>query len=111
MTICNLCGTPVDPEISLAWRKDGFAIVRCPSCGLVFRADLPTRAELADIYALAYFRDDVAAKDQQGYSDYVADGDLHRRNAVRRLRLLAKHHPSGRLLDVGCAAGFFVAEA
>lgn len=111
MSSCNLCGAFVDPDNSLRWRKDGFRIVQCPSCGLVFRADPPSYADLAEIYTPSYFRDDLSAGDRQGYSDYLGDADLHRRNARRRLEELGQHVPVGRLLDVGCAAGFFVAEA
>ena len=73
---------------------------------------MPTSAELSQIYDLGYFRDDPDQPDRDGYPDYVAGAASHRRNARRRLRMLATHHPvRGRLLDVGCAAGYFVAEA
>jgi 2-polyprenyl-3-methyl-5-hydroxy-6-metoxy-1,4-benzoquinol methylase len=111
MSSCNLCGAPVDPENSLRWRKDGFRIVQCASCGLVFRSEPPSYGDLAEIYTSSYFRDDVSTSDKQGYSDYLGDAELHRHNARRRLRHLERHVPTGRLLDVGCAAGFFVAEA
>lgn len=111
MSSCNLCGAPVDPENSLRWHKDGFRIVRCASCGLVFRFEPPSYSDLAEIYAPSYFRDDVATPDKQGYSDYLGDAELHRHNARRRLRLLERNVERGRLLDVGAAAGFFVAEA
>jgi SAM-dependent methyltransferase len=80
--------------------------VRCPSCGLLFRRDLPTRAELDEIYALDYFKGGAV-----GYLDYVADADVHRSSARKRLDTLERVAPRGRLLDVGAAAGFFVDEA
>ena len=80
--------------------------MRCPSCSLLFRRDLPTKAELDDIYGLDYFRGDAT-----GYLDYVGDEEVHRVVARRRLDLLARFVSPGRLLDVGAAAGFFVAEA
>lgn len=46
----------------------------------------------------------------QGYADYIGDEPSHRLNAIRRLRRIGVH-PPGRLLDVGCAAGFFLDEA
>jgi len=111
-SICNLCSSSVDPETQLVWRKDGLDVLRCPTCGLVFRADPPTRAELADIYALDYFRDSVNGSNLHGYSDYLRDEAQHRANARRRLRLVERYASrSGRLLDVGCAAGFFAEEA
>ena len=111
MPICNLCRRRVDADARL-WTKDGFDVLRCPRCSLVFRADPPDVAELPGIYALDYFRDDVAGANRNGYADYLRDEPLHRRNARRRLNALATRSAgAGRLLDVGCAAGFFVAEA
>ncbi|HEU0303752.1 MAG TPA: class I SAM-dependent methyltransferase [Gaiellaceae bacterium] len=110
MTSCALCGSAVDPRTALVWRKDGYDVVRCPSCGLVFRAELPDESALRDIYDEGYFRDRPGRADRHGYADYLRDARLHRANARRRLRLLTGR-PRGRLLDVGCAAGFFVDEA
>ena len=112
MSTCALCSAPVDPGTALAWRKDGYDIVRCPSCGLVFRAELPDEQALSRIYDDGYFRDQPDRPDRHGYADYLRDAALHRANARRRLRLLAAWTPHrGRLLDVGCAGGFFVDEA
>jgi 2-polyprenyl-3-methyl-5-hydroxy-6-metoxy-1,4-benzoquinol methylase len=101
----------VDPVDDLRWRKDGHDILRCPTCGLLFRADLPEQQDLREIYGPAYFRADVRDMGGQGYSDYVAEAANHKANAVRRLKLLERYIAPGRLLDVGAAAGFFVAEA
>jgi 2-polyprenyl-3-methyl-5-hydroxy-6-metoxy-1,4-benzoquinol methylase len=91
--------------------KDGHEILRCPSCGLLFRGDLPVPEALPRIYGETYFRapdDDLGGR---GYADYLADETEHRRNARRRLRLLSRYTSPGRLLDVGCAAGFFLDQA
>ncbi len=106
VTVCVLCGTRFSPEGHRRWTKDGYAIVRCPSCTLLFRRDLPTQAELDEIYGIDYFKGDAT-----GYLDYVADEEVHRAVARRRLDTLEGAGARGRLLDVGAAAGFFVAEA
>jgi SAM-dependent methyltransferase len=112
VSTCILCSTAVDAHTDLAWRKDGYDIVRCPSCGLVFRAELPPEQALGEIYDEDYFRDRRDGPDRHGYADYLRDEALHRANARRRLGLLAAHTPHpGRILDVGSAAGFFVDEA
>ena len=67
---------------------------------------------MSRIYDDGYFRDQPDRPDRHGYADYLRDAALHRANARRRLRLLAAWTPHrGRLLDVGCAGGFFVDEA
>ena len=112
MSVCVLCHAEVDTAARLAWHKDGLDIVRCASCDLVFRAEPPGEQDLPAIYDEDYFRDRPDGADRHGYADYVRDASLHRANARRRLRRLAAHaEGSGRLFDVGCAAGFFVDEA
>jgi SAM-dependent methyltransferase len=109
---CLLCNASVDPRTDLAWRKDGYDIVKCPSCGLVFRFDLPDVHELSLIYGEEYFHARPDRTGSRGYANYLRDAPMHRANARRRLRQLALRTPErGRLLDVGCAAGFFVDEA
>jgi 2-polyprenyl-3-methyl-5-hydroxy-6-metoxy-1,4-benzoquinol methylase len=108
---CKLCGELVDPAAHVRWRKDGHTILRCPECGLLFRESLPATTELETIYDVSYFK---AAEDSSGtgYLDYVADEELHRAAARRRLDILDRAAPRrGRLMDIGAAAGFFVAEA
>jgi SAM-dependent methyltransferase len=108
---CVACGTAFPPAPAVAFRKDGFDIVRCPSCGLLFRAQLPTPAELNAIYGSEYFFSNEGETHGQGYSDYLAEADLHRESARRRLARLERYAQRGSLLDVGAAAGFFVDEA
>jgi SAM-dependent methyltransferase len=104
---CIVCGGLLRP----AMRKDGFELVSCVDCGLLLRRDLPPRGELDEIYAPDYFKHDEAHP-VGGYADYLGDAERHRETARRRLALLARFAPrSGRLLDVGAAAGFFVDEA
>jgi len=107
---CDLCRSDVGSDAVL-FVKDGHEIARCPTCGLIFRRDLPETADLLQLYADEYFRAQTEEATGVGYLDYLADEESHRRNARRRLRLLEKLQQPGRLLDVGCAAGFFVAEA
>jgi SAM-dependent methyltransferase len=103
---CAVCSHAFGPAGHIRWTKDGYDIVRCPSCGLLFRRVLPTQADLDEIYGLEYFQGGA-----EGYLDYVADEEVHRLSARRRLDLLEQVVSRGRLLDVGAAAGFFVDEA
>jgi SAM-dependent methyltransferase len=108
---CNLCATSFDAAEQRLLVKDGHPIVRCPSCGLVSRETLPTAAEVDDLYGSDYFAAAHGELGHEGYLDYVGDAEAHRANARRRLERLARFGSPGPLLDVGCAAGFFVDEA
>jgi 2-polyprenyl-3-methyl-5-hydroxy-6-metoxy-1,4-benzoquinol methylase len=106
---CALCGAPT-ASATVRWVKEGLAIVECRSCRLLYRRDLPEPDEVADIYREEYFRDD-GALGGEGYRDYLSDEGEHRLNARRRLDRLERVSEKGTLLDVGCAAGFFLDEA
>jgi SAM-dependent methyltransferase len=101
-TSCALCG---GTDRTHLFDKDGYPIARCRGCGLV-QVDVELdRAELEQIYGEDYF-----TKEQVLY-DYVADRDARLASGARVAQALARVRPGGRLLDVGCAAGFFLAPA
>jgi SAM-dependent methyltransferase len=108
---CPVCGTQEGASSWSVFEKDGFDLVRCPVCGLLFRRFAPSTAELRTLYGAGYFSQAAGDSGGQGYADYLADEEVHRANARRRLELLERFVRPGRLLDVGCAAGFFLHEA
>lgn len=98
---CALCGSGGLVDL---FEREGFPIARCPACGLV-QVDLKLgRAELEEIYDKAYFTSDV-------FHDYIGERDIRIADGAVSARRLARIVPGGRLLDVGCAAGFFLVPA
>jgi 2-polyprenyl-3-methyl-5-hydroxy-6-metoxy-1,4-benzoquinol methylase len=64
---------------------------------------------LAELYGSEAYWSSETPKDH-GYADYRAAEDDYLRTFRRRMRLVQPHaRPGGRALDVGCAAGFFMA--
>jgi len=106
VSVCLLCNEAFDPESNTRWTKDGYVIVRCPSCSLLFRREFPRQDELDEIYGPSYFEGGPS-----GYLNYVEDDEVHRISARKRLEALERFVDRGLLLDVGAAAGFFVDEA
>ena len=94
---CELCGCDVPPRPLYPSRQ----IVKCPDCGLVFWDD---EADPAEIYDADYFAG-------VEYRDYLADRRILEKNFKRRIRLLRRLAPGGRLLEIGSAYGFFLALA
>jgi len=101
---CNVCG---HCSPSLLYRKEGFAVVRCPACSLVFVGDPLEDIDFSGLYDASYYR----SADARLYADYFGEETGRRAAARRNLRLLRLFARRGRILDVGCAAGFFLAEA
>jgi SAM-dependent methyltransferase len=106
---CNVCGAQVELDRAPAVRKDGFDLVRCGSCGLLFRRTLPQPDEIEALYSDDYFNDREGLTG--GYADYLGDERLHCSVGARRLARLEALTTGRTLLDVGAAAGFFVSEA
>ena len=101
---CNACATPGPRE---RFEREGFHIVECPACGLVYVGEDPSSIDFAALYDERYY-----TGGQSGvFADYVGQAPARRAAARRRVWSLRRMKPTGRLLDVGCAAGFFLAEA
>jgi SAM-dependent methyltransferase len=102
---CIVCANPTAHATLYVVR--GFPIVRCGDCGLGSTV-LPTGFDPAAIYTEGYFQGGA----DDGYADYAASEPWLRVEARRALSHLFRHGPrAGRLLEVGCAYGFFLAEA
>ena len=92
--LCPTCGSAAARPLV---RYGSARLARCRTCGLVFAAELPSPAELAE-----------------HYRDYPAAGSLPELTARRYREVLALFEPcrqTGRLLDVGCGDGHFLAVA
>lgn len=102
---CNLCG---DTSPKLLWERNGYAIVACNRCGLQYVGQNPQDIDFAALYSEDYY----TGGSGQVFANYLGEERARRANARRKLRSMRRRTPrSGRLLDVGCAAGFFLVEA
>ena len=85
--------------------KNGCDIVRCQTCGLG-RAEA-NAFEPAQYYTGAYF----SGARPDGYADYRGAEPVLRHEFARTVAFIRQYRPAGRLLDIGCAYGFFLLEA
>ena len=99
--ICVACGNSVAHAL---YEVRGFPIVRCSGCGLA-RTELPAGFDADSIYTEDYFQ----GGHHDGYADYAGSGDDLRREFRRTLEALPAH--GGKLVEIGCAYGFFLDEA
>jgi len=92
---CSICRSDRIQKID-----SDFNFCRCDSCGYVFDSPRPSFAEISAFYS------------QAGKYDTWLDQE-HARDMMwkRRLKMLARHTPKGRLLDVGTGYGQFLHHA
>lgn len=87
------------------WQEDGYDLVRCTHCDLLFVANPPDDQELARLYSFDGGFHTQLADDSDDRSS-AADA-----NALHHLDLIERVQRPGRLLDVGCATGRFMSHA
>ncbi len=85
--------------------KNGYALTRCVACGLIhtdLRGDYATFVDR--YYQRGYFTGD---RSRIAYVNYEDDKSYITANMRKLLSYLHFYKSSGKLLDVGCALGFF----
>ena len=108
---CSVCGSPRtarEPSYYL-WRERRWNVIRCRDCTHRFIHPFVSEAEQAEMYADPYFRADGDWVEGYWSLGYVEAEDKLRREAREVLDMLPRR--SGRLLEIGCAGGFFLDEA
>jgi len=91
---CNLCGH-ADAEPYLV--KDAINVIRCRHCGLIFAEKMQQHDDLIKHYSDDYFE------------PYLKTEQIHlKKRFCKRVREIKAQVFPGRLLDVGCGAGFFL---
>ena len=111
------CWSPFYEEFRPAeplWQIGDYTLVRCLDSGLVYLSNPLSREELERFYSLKYFEGEVSRK---GYSSYEADESVLRANFRQHFRHIlkdvareGKDAKQLRLLDYGCAYGYFLDE-
>lgn len=102
---CGLCGS----ARSRTKFEDGpFSVVTCEECELTYVTPRLRDASLIEhVYDEGYWTSGAAKS--RGYTDYRADAPLYLKTYRRRLAVVRRHFERpGRVLDVGCAAGYFL---
>jgi SAM-dependent methyltransferase len=101
--VCLACGQASVHRF--LYVKNGCDVLRCEQCGL-------GRAETTGFDPESYYTSDYfSGKRPDGYADYVGTEPILRREFAGTVEFIRKFRASGRLLDVGCAFGFFLQEA
>lgn len=110
---CSLCQMN---NYKILYRKDGFNVVKCQNCGLIFVNPRLKQSQLTSNYTKGYYKKPVqrSKEKHQGYDDYnqrYLKGKERTRSQLILDKIAFYKNPPGKLLDVGAATGFFIKDA
>jgi SAM-dependent methyltransferase len=101
---CRICDASAKPEFVLL--KDGFEITKCLACGVGRTITAPFDPE--ELYTEDYFSGGVDG----AYRDYEGSEKTLHHEFHSQVQFLRSYLPEGgKLLEVGCAYGFFLQQA
>lgn len=108
-SLCHLCG---QNSFKALYHIDNFQVIRCRQCGLTTTSLPVNRSILEQTYTSDYYR----SRHDYYFNNCVINQDIDRDNTNIRdfrhgLDLIAQYKRCGKLLDVGCALGVFLALA
>ncbi len=112
-TSCPVCGTDRGTlRFAKRIKSVEMRYFICATCKALYANPRATLESLRNLYASAdFFEGGTPGYNHLVYSDFLAGEEYLRMTARDRLSRIVRHRPSGRLLEVACAAGFFLAEA
>ena len=102
---CGMCGSS---RSLVKFRDEPFAVVTCQDCELTYVTPrLDDEQLISEVYDEGYWSSDAAKL--RGYTNYRDDAPLYLKTYRRRLSVIRRHfREPGRVLDIGCAAGYFL---
>src|SRR5215831_17983176 len=101
--LCPACGRATGQ--AFRFRVNCCDILQCRECGL-------GRTETSTFDPDAYYTGDYfSGRRADGYSDYLGAEPVLRREFARSVDFIRRYRAHGKLLELGCAYGFFLMEA
>lgn len=82
--------------------ENGYTMVKCPTCGLIYLSPRPSSREIRDLY--------IKGRAYIPPSQHISSGFLNRLYAKHHLQLIKKYKKGGSLLEIGAGGGYFLDE-
>jgi len=101
-------------DATLRYRLSRFAIWACPACSQIFLWPQPTEDEIRGLFSQLYTTGEGSVPELRSYYGFCYQDEPTNplvQLYERWLAALERFHPPGRLLDVGCGTGLFLAVA
>jgi len=105
-TKCPICGTDKSSKLFFKYYR---RLVKCQKCHLIYTNPRIKKEYIKKLYSSHYFKNNQSSV--VGYKNYQADETKIRLTFKRRILEIMKNIKTGKLLDLGCAMGFFVDES
>jgi len=99
---CILCG---DRDRKILIEKDSWHVYRCSSCGLGFLDPRPSREDISKLYSKEYCEDHFSEGGEPDSPEFKKRLGLE----THRVRFFRRIKRKGRILDIGCGYGYFLA--
>ena len=100
---CNLCNSN---KYKLFREINNYRLVKCKRCGLVYLNPRPAQQELNRGYNSEYYKKGIIQEDQ---TEAGIEKEIEKRLGRAREIIKISSKKKGKLLDIGCALGFFIA--
>lgn len=100
---CNLCNSN---EYKLFKEIDGYRLVKCSNCGLVYLNPRPSQQEINEEYSAEYHIERLLG--QEPKTEKEIEQEINK-NIGRAEEIVKRFANKGKLLDIGCGAAFFIA--
>ena len=98
---CSICGN--EKPMAIISIKD-FHIVKCRKCGFAWLTPQPSSHQLESLYTQNYYNSWGLNKEE----DFQDVREMKRKTFNRWLNEIEKYIKFGKILDIGCAMGFFL---
>lgn len=106
---CNLCSKN---DTKLVFKINGHRIVKCVNCSLMYINPRLKEKSLHEIYKKEYYENaefkNSNTQSLFGYDLYIEEKEDVVNTFKRRLEVIEKYKKKGKILDIGCATGFFL---
>jgi 2-polyprenyl-3-methyl-5-hydroxy-6-metoxy-1,4-benzoquinol methylase len=106
---CDLCGNKTFKDYleskDYFLTNEGFTIVKCENCGLLFVNPRPTITEISKYYKSENYISHSTK--QKGLLDKVY-AIIRKKNHIKKYKLIKHYKNIGSIIDIGCATGEFL---